>query len=111
MAMLVLPPLSPDAVAFLEEAAVERRAHVTREGYTPEHDDGHRRGELAMAAACYAADHCQLNEPLRQRLWPWDQEEFRPKDARRNLVRAASLLIAEAERLARAELAALRKAE
>lgn len=36
-------------------------------------------------------------------LWPWDREWWKPKDRRRNLVRAAALLIAEIERLDRAE--------
>lgn len=39
----------------VELIAVERERQVSGEGWTPEHDDTHRKNELAWAAACYAA--------------------------------------------------------
>lgn len=46
----------PDARdAAIERIAAERTRQIEREGYTPEHDDTHDGGELALAAACYAA--------------------------------------------------------
>ena len=35
--------------------AAERQRQVDVEGWTPAHDDEHDEGELAIAAACYAA--------------------------------------------------------
>ena len=34
-------------------------------------------------------------------LWPWAAEWWKPKDCRRNLVRAGALILAEIERLDR----------
>lgn len=92
----------------------ERRRQVNEEGWTPEHDDQHQRGELARAAAAYAV-HWTM-EGYRtffgDFLWPWDKEWWKPgrletgKVAimrRRNLVKAAALLLAEIERLDRLE--------
>lgn len=39
----------------IELITAERLRQVAVEGWTPEHDDEHKRGELANAAACYAA--------------------------------------------------------
>lgn len=75
----------------------ERARQVEGEGWTPEHDDTHSRGELAGAAACYLAYRSQV--PVAS---PWPGGEwFRPKDRRSDLVRAAALIIAEIERLDR----------
>ena len=38
----------------LEMIAQERHRHTSEKGYTPEHDDEHDLGELALAAALYA---------------------------------------------------------
>ncbi len=91
----------------------ERRRQVLEEGFTPDHDDAHDNGELARAAACYAMGAAWLemhrmgdgqgnivDVPVR---WPWSPAWWKPKSRREDLVRAAALLIAEAERLDRAE--------
>ena len=39
----------------IELIADERLRQISEEGWTPEHDDEHGDGSLAMAAACYAA--------------------------------------------------------
>ncbi len=105
----------------------ERLRQRDVEGWTPAHDDEHAEGEMARAAACYAIaggaddftrDGRNPNDPpnaklireyenfrftrLRE-LWPWDWSWWKPKDRRRDLVRAAALLIAEIERLDPAE--------
>lgn len=80
----------------------ERVRQVTVEGWTAAHDDGHDIGEMAQAAACYALQSAMPgNQGDYLRFWPaqWD---WRPKDKRRDLVRAAALLLAEIERLDRA---------
>lgn len=84
----------------LEDIAAERRRQIEAEGWTPEHDDEHQAGQLADAAACYAL----YNFPrvIRTRFWPWAQEWWKPKDFRRDLVKAGALIVAEIERMDRA---------
>jgi hypothetical protein len=84
-----------------EDVFAERQRQITVEGFTLECDDRHTRGELAAAAGCYAlwgADVFEEGGPL---LWPWDDQLWKPKSRRRDLVRAAALIIAEIERLDR----------
>ena len=82
----------------IEEIYAERRRQVDSEGWTPEHDDDHRNGELADAAACYALSDTGGSIGG---LWPWDLSWFKPRDRRRDLIRAAALIVAEIERLDR----------
>jgi hypothetical protein len=105
-------PASRGTLRAVESVFVERLRQISQEGWTQEHDDCHHSGEMALAAACYAissfvglgmATHtwtAELNEFIR-RLWPWSPSWWKPKDQRRDLVRAAALIIAEIERLDR----------
>ncbi len=86
--------MSPAARDVLDERERQRGA----EGYTDAHDDEHGPRELAAAAACYALH----TEPMGNvgdylRFWPWEAEAWKPKDSRRNLVRAAALILAAIE--------------
>lgn len=98
-------------VTVTEEIAAERRRQVESEGWTAEHDDEHDGGEIAYAAACYALASrlpwaSSLNSII-SRLWPWSTEWWKPQGGdRRNLVKAAALIVAEIERLDRAALVA-----
>lgn len=85
-----------------EAIAAERQRQIEQEGWTPEHDDLHRRGEIAQAAACYAASagRKELNPP---EAWPFDDAWWKPKDRRSDLIRAGALIAAEIDRLDRAE--------
>lgn len=97
--------------------AAERRRQVEAEGWTSEHDDEHRDGSLAVAAACYAT---QANQGLYENgrkareailaYWPWDAKWWKPTpdDRIRELVKAGALIAAEIDRLQRK--AALAKA-
>lgn len=77
----------------------ERRRQVEVEGWTPTHDDmTHLPDELALAACCYCVADENDAPPA---VWPWATEWWKPKDRRRNMVRAAALLLAEIERLDR----------
>ena len=68
----------------LDEIAAERREQLGKHGWTPEHDDEHEHGELAMAAACYATQSCcgqvsylRFGLILRtSRGWPSDRRLF-----------------------------------
>lgn len=105
----------------LVELFKERVKQILHDHYDFEHDAKHSPGYLARAGAAYAllaepqkeltiAD-CGgavkrivrvFQEDLAEQLWPWDDDSFKPKDPRRNLVRAAALIIAEIERMDRA---------
>ncbi|HHG5366620.1 TPA: hypothetical protein ACPWM7_003532 [Pseudomonas aeruginosa] len=92
--------------AWLDVQA-ERRRQITAEGWTPEHDDAHSHGEMARAAACYAlAGSSAPNDGTAALLvslaWPWDEQWWKPTSARRDLVKACALALAEIERLDRA---------
>jgi len=102
-------------LTVLEEIAAERRRQIEAEGWTPEHDDTHSRGEMALAAACYA-DWAGLNHYLRKQVfprltWPWDLKWWKPTNRRRDLIKAAALIVAEVERLDRAKSSALTEIE
>lgn len=97
-------------MTVLEEIAAERQRQIEEEGWTPKHDDrNHPHGELAIAAACYAAPTAVLMEypekvmrgDSRRLVWPWDREWWKPKDERRNLIRSAALLVARIEQIDR----------
>ena len=92
--------------AWLDVQA-ERRRQVENEGWTPEHDDEHADGQMARAAACYAlAGSSAPNDGTAALLvslaWPWDEQWWKPSTARRDLVKACALALAEIERLDRA---------
>lgn len=103
--------------AAARDVLAERARQIKAEGWTPKHDDQHNNGSLALAAACYAcnaatwAGRCQsipdadykdfANPGFR---WPWPTKWWKPKSQRRDLVRAAALLLAEIERLDRLPL-------
>lgn len=98
----------------------ERERQIEAEGWTIEHDDSHLPGTLAVAGACYALESLNatpgprigrgIGQAYRQiafdagipKYWPWEPQWWKPKDERRNLIRAAALIIAEIERLDRA---------
>lgn len=89
----------------LEDITAERRRQQEAEGWTAEHDDTHEAGEMACAAACYAINSAVplVGSVATARYWPWDMRWWKPTGRRRDLVKAAALLVAEIERLDRAE--------
>jgi hypothetical protein len=93
-----------DPVSVIDEIKAERDRQVSAEGWTAEHDDGHNRGELALAGACYAASTHPSSDArvAADALWPWDDKWWKPTTRRRDLIKAAALIVAEIERLDRA---------
>ena len=99
------PKFGADLV--LEEIRHERKRQVVIEGRSRLHDDAYARNELALAAMSY----CQSGSvaafdttPLKVQppiYWPWAKEWWKPKNRRRDLIRAAALIVAEIERLDR----------
>jgi hypothetical protein len=107
-----------DGVALI---AAERARQISQEGWTHEHDDEHAEGALARAAAVYAMPpECReerakfvegvrgcpvvVSRTLRDFLWLWGEEWFKPSRSRiRELVKAGALIAAEIDRLKRAQ--------
>ncbi|MBX5131644.1 hypothetical protein HJB80_02915 [Rhizobium lentis] len=86
----------------------ERRRQIEVEGWDPGHDDQHTDGSMAQAAAAYALNNDSHEKGIIPYLWPdsWDMAWWKPTGRRRDLVKAAALIIAEIERLDRAANAA-----
>lgn len=106
----------PICERVVDEIAAERKRQIADENWTAEHDDSHTSGELARAAGCYALHAGGMTEMGCDRPgdlsdddrwsmpqhWPWDCEWWKPKNPRRDLIRAAALIVAEIERIDRA---------
>ncbi|MEO1035242.1 MAG: hypothetical protein AAFX44_06740 [Pseudomonadota bacterium] len=88
-------------MSALEDIAAERQRQIDSEGWTADHDDEHTDDELSEAAACYALSGVCNARWLIEKIWPWDLKWWKPKDRRRDLVRAGALIVAEIERLDR----------
>ncbi|POW54646.1 hypothetical protein C3408_22625 [Candidatus Pantoea alvi] len=82
----------------LNDVIAERQRQVSVEGWAPEYDDQYVNGELAKAAGCYAMLSDLHPSPEE---WPWAEEWWKPTTARRDLVKAGALILAEIERLDR----------
>lgn len=91
----------------------ERQRQQSVEGWTPKHDDKHDNNELAFAASCYAFHSAAASWDFEDdgtpydihpapKNWPWSPEWWKPKNPRRDLVKAGALILAEIERLDRA---------
>ncbi|HAT1683535.1 TPA: ead/Ea22-like family protein [Klebsiella oxytoca] len=101
--------------AAATDVLAERHRQKAIEGWTPEHDDEHCNGELAIAASCYAImgarEQClsdgeyQQSQKALPYTWPWDPAWWKPKGVRSDLVRAGALVLAEIERIDRQEVA------
>lgn len=79
----------------------ERHRQIDAEGWTPAHDDEHDKCEMALAAIVYTESAVGYH-PSCPDTWPWSPKWFKPTTPRRDLVKAAALVIAEIERLDRA---------
>lgn len=122
--LLALPPeLRPDAIVALN-AIAHRRVHQDKKWGGTAHDDEHIHGELAKAGAAYAW-FGSLHETLRQvALRPdshlnWILRVIYPsgwvfgwkrESRRQDLIDAAALIVAEIERLDRADETAVKSA-
>lgn len=99
------PQLSRDKAightrSVLTEVFDERLAQVDTHNRSQNLDDAYIDGELAKAAGAYALNAAgQASGSL---FWPWPWAQWKPKDARRDLIRSAALAVAEVERIDRA---------
>lgn len=93
---------------IVNDILAERERQVTVERYDDYHDGtyhDHGHGELAQAAACYAIPATARKQPAWPSTWLKRHDKRKRHSRRRQLVIAAALLIAELERLARADAA------
>lgn len=91
----------------------ERKRQIQFEGWSAEHDDQHKNGELARAAQCYErapdnrkmiprTDGAPANVFEVPEAWPWEPRWWKPsKDRIRELAKAGALYMAESDRLRR----------
>ena len=87
--------------AFMQAAISERFRQIEAEGWSTEHDDlQHCVGDLATAGAVYAlhAGTASISPPKE---WEWSEGWWKPAGFRRDLVKAAALIIAEGEKFDR----------
>lgn len=98
------------------DVLAERQRQIDGENRDAHNDDTLGFGEMARAAACYAIvgslagrrdevvelsmEHGAV--PVFRVKWPWEWHWWKPRNQRRDLVRAGALIIAEIERMDRA---------
>ena len=100
----------------ISDVLLERNRQVEKEHYSLDHDDEYVNNELIRAADSYAqhvigrgwVHDSNFGPEVYQSeeapdLWPWDQDFWKPENPRKDLVRAAALLIAEIERIDRSK--------
>lgn len=94
-------------MSAIELIQAERQRQIDEEGWTPEHDDEHNTGELALAASAYALtpEIHKTSPGTFWKVWPWPRKWWKPSpdDRQRELVKAGALIVAEIERLQRVE--------
>ena len=113
------PYMPPEGVSLMSEAildiAVERYRQIEVEGWLPEDDDTVFSGTLARMGGCYAIHVSNFfnldeisaeslrdyrEEPMSE-VWPGARCPWKPSYPRRDLVKAAALILAEIERIDR----------
>jgi len=91
----------------LELIQAERERQL-KKGYNPTYDQKHVRGELAHAAACFAAGTSSLADielaalGQQEDLWPhhhWHADELIKHSRKEQLIIAGALILAELERM------------
>jgi hypothetical protein len=99
---------------ILDEIRGERARQIAGHGFDADHDDRHSAFELGKAAAAYlgfaivkdTTRKQNAKNPYTPGVWPWDAKWWKPTNRRRDLVKAAALIVAEIERLDRAAASA-----
>lgn len=93
------PPMTSEAIDLIW---TERERQLAK-GYDAAHDDARPAGALVDAALCHAITRNGKNIGTAKKLWPYAQK-FKPAATpKESVLLAASLLLAELERMLRAE--------
>jgi hypothetical protein len=97
-----------DTRTGIQRIVDERARQIAKEGWTPEHDDEHVEGELALVGALYATPEFEDKWPSTwckdwdKRILPEYRNSLLPTAARiRELEKAGALIAAEIDRLMR----------
>ena len=98
--------MTTNARTGAELIAAERQRQIGAEGWTAEHDDEHRGGELARAAIAYAIHAYFPYSASVDYHWPW-RTRIKPGSQISDLVKAGALIAAEIDRLQRAFVGAV----
>lgn len=110
-------PISHGGMAALTGPAFralcqERLDQVERHGFSAAHDDMHRDSAIAQGALAYLlagmAPDCRLPDTLAEtaaNIWPWGAHTFRPGATEECFIKAAAMLLAEVDRIHRADAA------
>lgn len=80
-------------MSIIDEIRIERERQIKPIGWTADHDDTLANGELTQMACAYALDNPAFAPPG----WAFKADSGR----RRELIKAAALIVAEIERLDR----------
>ncbi|NTX45177.1 hypothetical protein HT749_17380 [Burkholderia cepacia] len=91
----------PYTTAAARDILAERHRQIHHEGMTPDRDDRYTEAELSRAAASYVLSACGFSNAITLDFWPWSTDWWKPTTPRRNLVKAAALILAEIEHIDR----------
>lgn len=81
----------------IELISEERKRQVNVEGYDAKHDFNEPLDKIVAAAISYAM--FDINSQEAEAWWAWDWEHWKPKDRKRNLVRAGALIAAALDKI------------
>lgn len=79
----------------------ERKRQIEVEGYDAKHDFQEPLNSIIAAAISYAM--CDIDMSKAEAWWSWDFKYWKPKDRKRNLVRAGALIAAALDKMQDAE--------
>jgi hypothetical protein len=88
----------PKAESGAAMIVAERKRQVEVESWDSSHDSTHIATALACAGICYASIGSQFFTDIFPRMWPWDDEWWKPTGTVRNLAKAGALIAAEIDR-------------
>ena len=81
----------------IELIAKERQRQIEEEGYDAKHDFREPLNRFIAGAVSYAVFDIDEGEAFAW--WPWDYEYWKPKDRKRNLIRAGALIAAALDKM------------
>ena len=75
----------------------ERRRQIEVKGYNAYHDFREPLNHLVAGGISYAI--CDIDEECASAWWPWELDQWKPKDRMRNLIRAGALIAAAIDKM------------
>ena len=81
----------------VELIAAERQRQIDIEGYDAKHDFDEPLNSIVAAAISYAM--VDIDQQEAEAWWNWDWQHWKPKDRKRNLVRAGALIAAALDKI------------